>query len=87
MCEFTGTSTESDATPGRCTKTAGYLAYAELTEILKKRDNVQLFYDGASNSDIMLYDGSSAPIVSFARRYEREPISLRLPCALSFLYI
>ena len=59
MCDFTGTRTESDATPGRCTGTGGYLAYAEIMEIIKTRGDIQTFHDGASNSDILLYNGSS----------------------------
>lgn len=57
MCEFTGTRTRSDANPGRCTKTPGYLAYAEITEILARADGVTSFHDGASNTDVILYKG------------------------------
>lgn len=57
LCDFTGSRTVSDAHPGRCTKTAGYLAYAEITEILARADNVTSFHDGGSNTDIILYKG------------------------------
>lgn len=57
MCDFTGSMTQSDAAPGRCTKTGGYLAHAEINEIIKVGSGVRMFHDGASNSDIMLYNG------------------------------
>ncbi|KAK2616534.1 hypothetical protein QQS21_000577 [Conoideocrella luteorostrata] len=56
-CDFTGSRTQSDAKPGRCTKTGGYIAYAEILEILKKGDDVKVFHDGDSNTDVMLYEG------------------------------
>jgi hypothetical protein len=59
MCEFTGSRTESQAQPGRCTKTAGYLAAAEIDEIIKKDLGVKTFHDNASNTDVMLYQGKS----------------------------
>lgn len=63
MCEFTGSRTQSDATPGRCTKTGGYLANAELGEIFKRGgDKIVTFHDGSSNTDVMLYNGSILPI-------------------------
>ncbi|KAL1959296.1 hypothetical protein VTO42DRAFT_2483 [Malbranchea cinnamomea] len=57
MCEFTGSRTHSDAQPGRCTKTAGYLAYAEINEIIKAADGYNAFHDNATNTDVMLYKG------------------------------
>ncbi|KAK4447349.1 hypothetical protein QBC34DRAFT_355211 [Podospora aff. communis PSN243] len=55
MCEFTGTPEESFATAGRCTKTAGYLAQAEIMEIIAKGG--KHFHDHGSNTDVMLYNG------------------------------
>ncbi|EXL70031.1 hypothetical protein FOPG_14106 [Fusarium oxysporum f. sp. conglutinans race 2 54008] len=55
MCEFTGSRTESDAAPGRCTKTGGYLAYAEIMEIINAKSGAETFYDKSSQSDVMLY--------------------------------
>lgn len=60
MCEFTGTRNQSDATPGRCTKTAGYIAAAEINEIIKNGNGAQTLSDDASNTDIILYNGSLA---------------------------
>lgn len=57
LCEFTGSRTQSDAQPGRCTKTAGYISFAEINEIIKRGDGVNVFHDDASNTDVMLYKG------------------------------
>lgn len=57
-CDFTGSRTQSDAAPGRCTKTGGYVAYAEINEIIKRGDGARTFHDDNSNSDIMLYKGN-----------------------------
>lgn len=60
MCEFTGSRTESNANPGRCTKTSGYISFAEITEIIRRSGGAKgfrVFHDGASNSDILLYNG------------------------------
>lgn len=56
MCEFTGSRGVSDAAPGRCTNTSGYLAQAEIDEIIQRR-GARTFYDPLSNSDVMLYNG------------------------------
>ncbi|PQE29040.1 glycoside hydrolase family 18 protein [Rutstroemia sp. NJR-2017a BBW] len=56
MCDFTGSKFQSQANPGRCTNTSGYLGYAEINELLS-RSGGQIFHDGASNSDILLYKG------------------------------
>ncbi|KAI7774988.1 Killer toxin subunits alpha/beta [Diaporthe eres] len=59
---FTGDRQTSYATPGRCTDTAGYIADAEIKEIIDgggvKRQGrvVQHFLDSSSNSDILVYD-------------------------------
>ncbi|KAF2972656.1 hypothetical protein GQX73_g874 [Xylaria multiplex] len=57
MCDFTGSRTESDASPGRCTQTKGYVSNAEINEIIGRGVGAQTFHDDASNTDIMLYDG------------------------------
>ncbi|QPH01779.1 hypothetical protein C2857_005982 [Epichloe festucae Fl1] len=56
-CDFTGSRTQSDATPGRCTKTGGYLANAEINEIIIRGDGAQMLHDDNSNTDVMLYKG------------------------------
>jgi hypothetical protein len=58
MCDFTGSRTVSDAKPGRCTGTGGYLSLAEISELIKLAGSeADFFYDGTSNSDILLYGG------------------------------
>lgn len=56
-CRFTGSRTQSTANPGRCTNTRGYLAYAEIKEIIRAGANVKKFHDGDSNTDVLLYNG------------------------------
>ena len=56
MCTYTGPN--SGATPGRCTQTAGYLAQAEIDEILENDPSAQTFYDDSSESDIMVYNNT-----------------------------
>lgn len=65
MCDFTGTRLQSDAKPGRCTKAPGYVAYAEINEIIKKGDGAQTFRDNSSDSDIMLYKGTLSYLLFF----------------------
>jgi GH18 family chitinase len=60
MCEFTGSRTQSDAKPGRCTGESGYLAHAEINEITRSGKG-QLFHDHDSNTDVLLYDGLCSP--------------------------
>lgn len=54
MCTYTGP--KSGATPGRCTQTAGYLANAEIYEILSENSGARTFFDADSVSDIMVYN-------------------------------
>jgi hypothetical protein len=70
MCEFTGSKTQSDATPGRCTKTPGYLAVAEINEIIKLfGGDTQMFHDHESNTDVLLYEGSCSGFSSLLTRF------------------
>lgn len=55
-CTFSGSRTNSDAQPGRCTITSGYLADAEIKEIIKNGDNVKTWFDKDSDSNMMVYD-------------------------------
>lgn len=54
-CLYTGGRTSSDATPVRCTGTSGYIADAEIAEIMGTGRVVKSFVDTSSHSDI-LYD-------------------------------
>jgi hypothetical protein len=62
-CLFTGSATASDATPGPCTATGGYISDAEIYDIINgnasplgKRAVTQNYLDPVSNSRIVVYD-------------------------------
>lgn len=59
MCRFEGNSDSgnSPAKPGRCTDTGGYLALAEIDEIIADRgeDNVKQW--SSEGSRFLVYDG------------------------------
>ncbi|KAJ8121377.1 hypothetical protein ONZ43_g2151 [Nemania bipapillata] len=57
-CDFTGSRTVSDAREGRCTKTAGDIANAEIDELIRLGGAEQL-HDGGSNTDMLLYKGDA----------------------------
>jgi hypothetical protein len=59
QCTFLGTADSSQATPGICTQTAGYIANAEILEILADSSRVnQNFLDPDSNTNILVYDNT-----------------------------
>lgn len=53
-CTYTGSA--SGATPGRCTKQAGYLGGAEIDEILSNNPTASTSFDIGSQTDILTYD-------------------------------
>ncbi|KAK4670160.1 LOW QUALITY PROTEIN: uncharacterized protein QC763_209230 [Podospora pseudopauciseta] len=53
MCTFTGAL--SGAKPGRCARTTGYLANAEIQEILHYDKSSRTYYDEGIMSDILVY--------------------------------
>jgi hypothetical protein len=56
-CVFTGDRLNSNAKKGKCTGTAGYIADAEIAEILNDPGRVvKHFVDSSSNSDVLVYD-------------------------------
>ena len=59
-CHYTGSGSISDAAKGECTDTGGYIAAAELRGIIRQgqlsKRSVDTWHDGASNSDIVVYD-------------------------------
>lgn len=58
-CLFTGSRGSSEATKGVCTGTAGYIADAEIEEIIRDESRVVTkFVDASSNSDILVYDNT-----------------------------
>jgi chitinase len=56
MCQYTGP--KSGATPGRCTKTAGYIANAEINEIIASNDSAEKSFDSGSDSNILVYNNT-----------------------------
>jgi hypothetical protein len=56
-CFFEGDRLNSPAAKGKCTDTGGYISNAEIDDILILNHNTELWHDGASNSDILVYDG------------------------------
>ncbi|AEO59465.1 glycoside hydrolase family 18 protein [Thermothelomyces thermophilus ATCC 42464] len=69
-CQFTGDRLNSNAKPGRCTGTAGYISNAEIDEILAGGGSsggssqaragrvVASFVDTSSNTDVLVYDNN-----------------------------
>ncbi|RHZ62529.1 hypothetical protein CDV55_107218 [Aspergillus turcosus] len=56
-CLYTGDRLNSNAKKGKCTGTAGYLADAEIAEIMKDSSRVvKTYVDATSNSDVLIYD-------------------------------
>jgi len=62
MCEFTGSREKSDAAPGRCTNTGGYIAQAEIDELIQRR-GARATYDSDSDSNVMLHNGNLFQLV------------------------
>ena len=59
QCTFLGTAGNSQATPGVCTGTAGYIGNAEILGILADSSRVnQNFVDPDSNTNILVYDNT-----------------------------
>jgi len=56
MCTYIGP--DSGATPGRCTQTPGYIAKAEIDEILSTDGTATTWYDNDSQTDIMVYNST-----------------------------
>jgi hypothetical protein len=78
MCDFTGSRLVSDAQPGRCTETGGYISNAEINEIIRAGGGRQ-FHDGASNSDILIYKGDyisyMTPVTKDTRRNDWKTLN------------
>ncbi|PGH10677.1 hypothetical protein AJ80_07433 [Polytolypa hystricis UAMH7299] len=55
-CQFTGSANVSDAAGGPCTDTGGYIAAAEIRDIIRRGGNVNTWYDQSSDSDIVVYN-------------------------------
>ncbi|EEP76245.1 conserved hypothetical protein [Uncinocarpus reesii 1704] len=62
-CKFTGSALVSDAAPGVCTNTSGYISSAEIRELIKFGEDFEEtgiktkgFFDDESHSDILVYN-------------------------------
>lgn len=55
-CFFLGDANNSQAAKGRCTDTAGYLADAEIEEIINDNKNARSFHDANSGADVLVYN-------------------------------
>ncbi|OJJ04322.1 hypothetical protein ASPVEDRAFT_54512 [Aspergillus versicolor CBS 583.65] len=53
-CKFEGP--QSTALPGRCTRTPGIIANAEIEELILQGDINEFFYDAGSDSNILVYN-------------------------------
>ncbi|PLB35221.1 putative class V chitinase [Aspergillus candidus] len=73
-CFFTGAPTDSPATKGVCTATGGYIADAEINEIISNSSRVsQQYTDSTSHSSILVYDDNQwaaymSPAIKTARK-------------------
>lgn len=76
--KFTGSRDHSNASPGKCTNTAGYISNAEISEIVDGKvpgaSVVENFYDKLSDSQIVTYtdNGNSIPTVTGGIFYFHE---------------
>ncbi|KAI6754849.1 hypothetical protein HG530_012601 [Fusarium avenaceum] len=75
-CFYTGSKIHSDAKKGKCTGQAGYIADAEIDEILKDKSRVVKHYvDSTSHSDILIYDDTEwVSYMSPSTKMARETI-------------
>lgn len=59
QCTYLGSAGASQATPGECTNTAGYISNAEINAIVANSSRVQQhFVDTSSHSNILVYDNT-----------------------------
>ncbi|PSK36632.1 Endochitinase B [Elsinoe australis] len=58
MCKFTGDRMTSNAAPGKCTATGGYISNAEIKDILLSDRTARTWYDKETDSDYLLYRGT-----------------------------
>jgi chitinase len=64
-CTYTGGYDESTAQEGKCTKTAGIIAQAEIDLIISLNDTTnKAFYDQGSDSDIIVWNNTWAAYMS-----------------------
>ena len=54
----TGPNCHSTATPGRCARTARIIGTAEINKILAIGSQDKVYYDGGSDSNLIVYNGT-----------------------------
>ncbi|KAF5002926.1 hypothetical protein FDECE_10481 [Fusarium decemcellulare] len=57
QCTYLGGRNDSKAKKGRCTDTAGYISDFEINEIIAKGGAIKKWYDEATDSDYLVYEG------------------------------
>ncbi|KAK0739602.1 hypothetical protein B0T21DRAFT_382597 [Apiosordaria backusii] len=72
MCTFTGS--KSGAKPGRCTRTAGYLANAEIQEVLRHDKSARTYYDESTMSDVLVYGSDWVAYMNDDNKRRREAL-------------
>ncbi|KAK9424269.1 hypothetical protein SUNI508_03757 [Seiridium unicorne] len=55
-CTYLGAYDVSQATPGRCTNSAGYIANAEINEIISGNGDITTWHDDTTGSDFLVYN-------------------------------
>lgn len=65
MCTFEGGRDDSQAMPGMCTDTRGYLANAEIQDIVDRDVTSEHWYDGDTGADYLIYNGVYSPFIPF----------------------
>jgi hypothetical protein len=75
MCEYTGTASASNALPGPCTGTQGYISNAEINEFKAVNDfSVATYYDQATRSNIAIINGTWIAYMDSAEKDARAAI-------------
>ncbi|KAK8091919.1 hypothetical protein PG997_002280 [Apiospora hydei] len=71
LCAFLGSNASSQAKPGQCTRTAGYISNAEINSIKEKKPESHTWYDKEADADFIVYD--STEWVSYMTDETKEP--------------
>ncbi|KAI2464120.1 glycoside hydrolase superfamily [Annulohypoxylon bovei var. microspora] len=58
MCTFLGSNTSSQAEPGECTLTAGYISNAEIDSIISNKPESKTWHDDEVDADFIVYDST-----------------------------
>ena len=82
MCRFTGTLRESNAAPGRCTDTRGYIFNVGINEIIAGRVTKEWTEEG---SNILVYHETEAETAEEFKNKEREQMILNFITGFLFL--